>query len=131
MDTVAEFECIPGRTITRERHTASEYGTDGRWVDLPPTVDLLIQGVVHPATSKKSLSEAMIREIDNNRSRKMVVVYSVPDTWMTEDEALGIKADIMVYLGERYEAMMVDEWRSGVLDHDKTLMARLDLRDGD
>jgi len=128
--SVATFECIPGVTITRVRKAASEYDAAGDWVAGTPTSDP-VEGVVHPATASKSLSDEMIREIDNNRNRKMVVVYSVPSTWQTEDEAAGQQADIMIFNGDRYEIMMIDDWDSGVLDHQKALAARLDLRDGD
>lgn len=128
--SVAEFICIPGQVITRTRRAASEYNSAGTWVAGAPT-DTAVEGVVHPATSTKSLSDSMIRELDNNRGRKTVIVYSVPDTWQTDDESTGTQADIMTYLGERYEILMVDEWRSGVLDHDKALAALLDIRDSD
>ena len=129
--SVATFDCIPGITITRVRKAASEYDTAGDWVAGAPTSDP-VEGVVHPATSgNRSLSDQMIREIDNNRNRKMVVVYSVPATWQPEDEEAGQQADIMIYNGDRYEIMMIDDWDSGVLDHQKALAARLDLRDGD
>lgn len=128
--SVAEFNCIPGVTISRERRAASGYGTDGRWIELAPTV-VAVEGVAHPATSQKSLSTLMIREIDNNRGREMQVIYSVPDTWQEESEALQTKADLCVINGTRFEVMMIDKWRSGVLDHDKVLVARLDLRDVD
>lgn len=128
--SIAEFDCIPEQTISRERKAASEYDSGGTWVQGSITATP-VEGVVHPVTGGTNLSDRMIREIDNNRNRKMVVVYSIPDIWRTEDESAGSQADIMVYLGDRYEIMMVDEWRSGVLDHDKALAARLDIRDVD
>jgi hypothetical protein len=81
----------------------------------------------------------MIQEIDNNRDRKWVVIYSppldnevVPEVaWRTSSESGQYEADIMVYNGERYEIAMVDEWEAGVLDHIKAIAKRLDVRDVD
>ena len=136
--TVAKFECIPGATVQRDRKAASGYGTDGDWIVLAPT-SVMLEGVVHPVTGGTNLSERMIQEIDNNRDRKWVVIYSPPTdqevipevSWRTSSESAQYEADIMVYNGERYEIAMVDEWEAGVLDHIKAIAKRLDLRDVD
>ena len=81
----------------------------------------------------------MIREIDNNRNRKWVVIYSPPTdqevipqvSWRTSSERGQYEADIMVYNGDRYEVMMIDEWEAGVLNHIKAIAARVDVRDVD
>jgi hypothetical protein len=138
MDTVAGFECIPGKTVDRVRKAASGYDTAGDWIPGTPTT-VQIDCVVHPVTAKTNLSERMIQEIDNNRDRKWVVIYSppldnevVPEVaWRTSSESGQYEADIMVYNGERYEIAMVDEWEAGVLDHIKAIAKRLDVRDVD
>ena len=136
--TVAKFECIPGVTVQRDRKAASGYDTSGEWVVLVPT-SVMLEGVVHPITAKTNLSERMIREIDNSRDRKWVVIYSPPTdqevipevSWRTSSEEGQYEADIMVYNAQRYEIMMVDEWEAGVLDHIKAIAVRLDTRDVD
>ena len=136
--TVAKFECIPGVTVQRDRKAASGYGTDGDWIAGVPT-SIMLEGVVHPVTGKTNLSERMIQEIDNNRDRKWVVIYSPPTdqevvpevSWRTSSESGQFEADIMVYNGERYEIAMIDEWEAGVLDHIKAIAKRLDTRDVD
>ena len=128
--TTAEFRCIPAGTVQRARKAAGEYSTGGTWVAGAETVTD-VEGVVHPVTAKSRLSERMIREISGNRTRKWVVVYSAPGTWQTEVEEIGQQADIMIYAGSRYEIMMVDDWEAGVLDHQKAIAAKLDVRDGD
>jgi len=134
--TVAIFESIPGKTVSRIRHAASGYDTAGDWIvggETPTNIDV----IVHPITGKTSLSERMIREIGNNRDRKWVVIYSPPldslDTiaWRTSSEAGQYEADIMVYKSDRYEIMMVDDWEAGVLDHIKAIAVKQDLRDVD
>ena len=137
-NTVAKFECIPGVTVQRDRKTASEYDTAGEWVAGAITT-VMLEGVVHPVTAKTGLSDRMIREIDNNRNRKWVVIYSPPTdqevipqvSWRTSSERGQYEADIMVYNGDRYEVMMIDEWEAGVLNHIKAIAARVDVRDVD
>ena len=138
METVAIFECIPGKTVQRDRKDASGYDTAGDWT--PGTItSVSIDAVVHPITGSTNLSERMIQEIDNNRNRKWVVIYSPPFdseatpevAWRTSSEAGQFEADIMVYNGDRYEIAMVDEWEAGVLDHIKAIAKRLDARDVD
>lgn len=136
--TVAEFKCIPGVTVQRDRKAASGYDTAGNWVAGAPT-SVMLEGVVHPVTAKTNLSDRMIREIDNNRDRKWVVIYSPPTdqevvpevSWRTSSERSQTEADIMVYNGDRYEIMGIDEWEAGVLDHIKAIAVRVDVRDGD
>lgn len=137
--TVAEFDCIASRQVERVRKAASGYDTNGDWIDGTPT-SFNVEGVVHPVTAKTKLSERMIREIDNNRDRKWVVIYSPPldtqtptpeVTWRTSSESGQYEADILVYNGQRYEIMMIDEWEAGVLDHIKAIAMRVDVRDGD
>ena len=138
MDTVAKFECIPGKTVIRTRKAASGYDTAGDWTPGTST-NVNIDAVVHPVTGKTNLSERMIQEIDNNRDRKWVVIYSPPldsevtpeIAWRTSSEAGQFEADIMVFNGDRYEIAMVDEWEAGVLDHIKAIAKRLDVRDVD
>ena len=138
METVAKFECIPGVTVQRDRKAASGYDTAGDWVPGVPT-SVMLEGVVHPITAKTNLSERMIQEIDNNRDRKWVVIYSPPTdqevvpevSWRTSSESGQFEADIMVYNGDRYEIAMLDEWEAGVLDHIKAIAKRLDVRDVD
>ena len=124
--------------ILRVRKAASGYGTDGSWIAGVPD-SVMLEGVVHPITGGTNLSERMIQEIDNNRDRKWVVIYSPPTdqevvpevSWRTSSESGQFEADIMVYNGERYEIAMIDEWEAGVLDHIKAIAKRLDLRDVD
>ena len=69
METVASFECIPGKTVIRDRKAASGYDTAGDWIAGTIT-SVNIDAVVHPITGGTNLSERMIQEIDNNRNRK-------------------------------------------------------------
>lgn len=128
--TTAAFRCIPGREINRIRSAPSEYNSSGDWVQGAETIEP-VEGVIQPITAKAKLSERMISEIDNNRSRAWVVVYTDLDTFIEQDERAGIQADLFEYRGNRYEVMMVDNWDAGVLDHQKAIAARLDPRDGD
>jgi len=138
METEASFECIASKTVSRIRHASSGYDASGDWIaGVEDPVD--IQAVVHPVTAGTNLSERMIREIGNSRDRKWVVIYSPPQdtqrspevTWRTSSESGQNEADIMIYNGQRYEIMMIDEWEAGVLDHIKAIAVRLDVRDGD
>ena len=137
METVATFECIPGRTVQRDRFTAGEYDTAGDWVEAAPT-SVMLEAVVHPVTAKTNLSQRMIDEIDNARNREWVVIYSPPTdqevvpevSWRVGNEDGQYTSDIMVYNGERYEIAMVDDWQAGVLDHIKAIAKKLDVRDG-
>lgn len=90
-----------------------------------------VQAVLHPISGKTRLSERMIREIDGNRSRKWIVLYAEPSTFQTEDEPNLIQADHLEINGERFEVMQIDDWDAGVLDHQKVLAGRLDVRDSD
>ncbi len=137
-DTVALFECIPGKTVMRDRKAASGYDGAGDWTAGAIT-QVSVDAVVHPVTGGTNLSDRMIQEIDNNRNRKWVVVYSPPlddevtpeVTWRTSSESGQFEADILIFNGDRYEIKMVDEWESGVLDHIKAIAVRLDIRDVD
>lgn len=136
-DTVAKFQCIPGRTVQRDRFSTSEYDTAGDWVEGIP-VSVMLEGVVHPVTAKTNLSQRMVDEIDNGRNRDWVVIYSPPTdqevvpsvSWRVGNEDGQFQSDIMVYNGERYMIAAVDNWQAGVLDHIKAIAKKLDVRDG-
>ena len=138
METSAIFECIPGKPVQRDRKAASGYDTAGDWTAGTIT-SVTFDVVVHPVTGGTNLSSRMIQEIDNNRDRKWVVIYSpsfdsesTPEVaWRTSSESGQFEADIMVFNGDRYEIAMIDEWEAGVLDHIKAIAKKLDARDVD
>jgi len=133
----AKFECIAGVQVQRDRYPASEYDTAGDWNEGVPE-SVMLEGVVHPVTAKTNLSSRMIQEIDNNRNREWVVIYSPfidqeisPGvSWREGNEDGQYSSDIMTYRGEKYEIAMVDKWQAGMLDHIKAIAKKLDVRDG-
>lgn len=124
--TIAGFEAIPPVEVVRHRRAAGSYvnGTFVPGADATATVESVIHGV----TAKTKLSEQMRREIDLQRNTDWIVLYSALDTYQIGRDGEGTVNDRVDYSGSMWEVMAVDNWRAGVLDHQKAIAARVQPR---
>jgi hypothetical protein len=124
--TTATFEAIEAIDVVRHRRAAGTFvnGTFVEGADATATV----QSVVHPVTAKTKLSERMMREIDLQRNTDWIVLYSALDTYVVGRDTEGTVNDRVEFNGSTWEVKMVDNWRAGVLDHQKAIAARVQPR---
>lgn len=124
--TIAGFESIPPVEVIRHRRAAGAFvnGTFVPGADATATVE----SVVHPVTAKTKLSEAMRREIDLQRNTDWIVLYSALDTYVVGRDSEGTVNDRVEFNGATWEVKMVDNWRAGILDHQKAIAARVQPR---
>lgn len=127
--TIAGFETIPPITVSRHREVPGTF-VDGEYIGGVVT-DTDVESVIHPYTNRTKLSANMLREIDLQRNTDWIVLYSALDTYRQGNEATGVKGDTVTFDGSEWEIKAVDQWRAGVLDHQKALASRVQPRAND
>jgi len=109
-------------TVTRLR-----YPTAGTYVDgvyTPPTaVETVIYASVQPPN--RLGSTRLLQEIGGQRLQDVICVITQPETLRTLDEATGIRADRIQYLGKVYEVRQINSWTTGQVNMHDTAFATM------
>ena len=126
--SVAAFDCIPGKELKRIRYFAGEYDATGTWVEADPREEI-VSGVAMPAKNFGSKEDLRSLEGDGRRKRDWIKIYSPPGTWQVMDEDKGIRADKLCYQDTIYEIRKVNDYTTGVLDHDEAYAIECDVSD--
>lgn len=99
----------------RVRYPVGSY-VNGRYVVSSPTV-AAYKGSIQPAVDRGS--EVMTSMREGQRTRKIIIVYTYPDTLRTSDERTGTKADFVYFNNELFEVQKVNRWTGQILTHDE------------
>jgi hypothetical protein len=102
--------------IVRLRFDAGSY-TRGLYVDGAVTATEY-KASVQPFVDKGS--EVLQRLREGDRTKKLIVIYTYPDTLRTASEKPNnTRADLVYYEGEVYEIQRVNRWKGQILSHDE------------
>lgn len=99
----------------RVRYPVGAY-VNGRYTVSSPTV-AAYKGSIQPAVGRGS--EVMTSMREGQRTKKIIIVYTYPDTLRTADERTGTKADLVYFNNEMFEVQKVNRWTGQILTHDE------------
>lgn len=128
MSIIQKGGIIGKNTITRLRYAAGSY-VDGLYTQPTPTQTEIYASVQPP---NRMGSERIIQDIVGQRVQDILCAITEPDVLRCVDEANGIRADRVIYLGKTYEVKYINRWVTGQVNmHDTAYIVRLDEKGTD
>ena len=99
------------QTITVLRKSGGSYDVNDRWVEGVETP------IEHKYTSVQPASAEDLKMLPEGERRDGMILIWDKEELIASLENSAIESDIIVYDGRRYKVIMVNAWKTGILDH--------------
>jgi len=118
--SIAQFSLVRKTPVTVYRHGEGHY-EDGDWIG-GEEQEIVIQANVHPFSDYQVM---MMPESD--RTKSWLWLFTADEIRQKKEGVDGYDADIFLWLGDRYEVRMVQNFVMGVRDHFEAKCVRIEV----